>query len=260
MNERDVDIRLETAVAIIRDAGALALEYFRDRDALIIEEKGVQDLVSRADRETEDLILSRLKAAFPEDAILAEETGAHGDTSAVWVIDPIDGTDNYLRGNPYWCVAIALVVDGTVEFGLTLDPNTDELYLARRGEGAWCNHRRLHVSKATTVERSKILLGFSYRCPHEPHAALVGRLLARRCEYARLGAGALSLAHVAAGRFEGYVELHMNAWDALGGLLLVAEAGGVVNDFLADDGLRRGNLVYAAAPGIDGFLREVAGC
>lgn len=256
----DIDARFEAAVAIVHAAGALALSYFRARDGLVIEQKGVQDLVSRADRETENLILSRLQAAFPDDAILGEETGAHGEAPVTWVVDPIDGTDNYLRGNPYWCIAIALVVDGRVEFGLTLDPNTDELYLGRRGQGAWCNHRRLQVSGATAVERSKILLGFSYRCPHDSHADLVGRLLARRCEYARLGAGALSLAHVAAGRFEGYVELHMNAWDALGGLLLVAEAGGVVNDFLADDGLRRGNVTYAAAPGIHEFLRSVAGC
>lgn len=256
----DIDARLGLAADLIREAGALALSYFRARDALVVEEKGVQDLVSRADRETEDLILSRIQAAFPDDAILGEETGLHGDAPVVWVVDPIDGTDNYLRGNPYWCIAIALVVDGRVEFGLTLDPNTDELYLARRGQGAWCNHRRLQVSSVTAVERAKILLGYSYRCPHEPHAALVGRLLARRCEYARLGAGALALAHVAAGRFEGYVELHMNAWDALGGLLLVEEAGGVVNDFLADDGLRRGNLTYAAAPGIHAFLKDVAGC
>ncbi len=260
MGERDIDARLEAAVAIIQDAGALALDYFRARDALVIEQKGVQDLVSRADRETEALILSRLQAAFPGDAILGEETGLHGDAPIVWVVDPIDGTDNYLRGNPYWCVAIALVVDGRTELGLTLDPNTGELYLARRGEGAWCNHRRLTISATTAVERAKILLGFSYRCPHEPHAELVGKLLARRCEYGRHGSGALSLAHVAAGRYEGYVELHMNAWDALGGLLLVEEAGGVVNDFLAHDGLRRGNLTYAAAPGIDAFLRQVAGC
>lgn len=260
MSGHDIDTRLEAAVAIIHDAGVLALGYFRARGALVIEQKGVQDLVSRADRETEDLILSGLRQAFPDDAILGEETGAHGDSPVVWVVDPIDGTDNYLRGNPYWCIAIALVVDGQVEFGLTLDPNTDELYLARRGQGAWCNQHRLQVSSATAIERAKILLGFSYRCPPAPHAALVGRLLAQRCEYARLGAGALSLAHVAAGRFEGYVELHMNAWDALGGLLLVAEAGGVVNDFLADDGLRRGNLTYAAAPGIHAFLSIAAGC
>jgi myo-inositol-1(or 4)-monophosphatase len=129
--------RLEAAAALMREAGALARDYFARRDELAVEFKGTQDLVSAADREVEKLVRARLAALFPGDGVIGEEEGRKGDTASVWIVDPIDGTQNFLRGLPYWTVVLAYVRDGVCELGLTYDPVHDELFTARRGHGAW---------------------------------------------------------------------------------------------------------------------------
>jgi len=247
----DLKWRGKTAEAVIREAGKLAAAHFLRRDRLSIDRKGAQDLVSEADREAEQLIVGALSKAFPDDGFLGEEGGASNlDADAIWVIDPIDGTHNFLTGVPFWCISIGLVVSGKSVLGLIYHPPADELFVARSGEGAFLNGEPIKVSGETDVKQARICVGFSYRRPVEEHVHAIDALLTAGCEYCRLGSGALGLAYTAAGRFDGYWERHLNAWDAAAGLVLVAEAGGYVNDFLADDGLRRGSEILATTPAL----------
>lgn len=250
--------RLEVARTLVREAGALALASFRDR-RLVVEQKGVQDYVTAADRAVEELIVARLHAAFPGDAFLGEEGGRRAGApgaSALWVIDPIDGTNNYARGLPLWCVSVALMRAGEIAFGMIFNPVSDEFYCAVSGHGARCNDQPIKVSAVDSPPQARIGMGFSYRRPPELHLQGIAALLAANCEYSRLGSGALGLALVADGRFDGYFEPHINAWDVLAGICLVREAGGWVNDFLAGDGLFSGNPILACTPGLRTFLQE----
>lgn len=249
--------RFHAAQAFAREAGHLAVRMRRDPATLGVENKGPQDLVTMADRALERLLRERVAALFPEDAFLGEEggyggTGQTGD--AIWVVDPIDGTVNFARGIPAWCVSVGIVVDGEAEIGVIYDPVADELFAARRGHGATLNGAPIRVREGASMGDAIIALGFSFRRPVEHHAGHVRRLLEGGCEYRRPGSGALGLAHVADGRFDGYLEQHCNAWDVLAGIVLVREAGGWTNDFLADDGLADGNLIFACVPALHGPL------
>ncbi|MBS1227697.1 MAG: inositol monophosphatase [Proteobacteria bacterium] len=253
----NIERRLALACEVVREAGTLALASFRNA-SLVVESKGVQDYVTAVDRAVEQLIVDRLHAQFPGDAFLGEEGGRRTGTDggALWVIDPIDGTVNYTRGLPLWCISLALVDAGDIAFGLIFNPVSDEFYCAVRGQGATCNDRPIRVSDVQSPEAARIGMGFSYRRPPALHAQGIARLLEAHCEYARLGSGALGLAFVADGRFDGYWEPHINSWDVLAGICLVREAGGWVSDFLAGDGLLRGNPILACTPGLKTFLQE----
>ena len=249
--------RLAFASEVVREAGALALASFRNA-SLVVESKGVQDYVTAVDRAVEELIVSRLRAQFPGDDFLGEEGGRRAGSSggdALWVIDPIDGTTNYTHGLPLWCISVALVYAGEIALGLIFNPVSDEFYCAARGQGASCNGRPIRVSDVNSPEAARIGMGFSYRRPPALHVQGIGRLLEAHCEYARLGSGALGMAFVADGRFDGYWEPHINSWDVLAGICLVREAGGWVNDFLAGDGLFGGNPILACTPGLKTFLQ-----
>ncbi len=251
MSPPDLARRRKTAETVIREAGKLAAAHFLRRDALSIDHKGMQDLVSEADRESEQLIVRQLSKAFPEDGFLGEEGSASSlDADAVWVIDPIDGTQNFVTGVPFWCISIGLVVAGKAVLGLIYHPPGDELFVAEAGKGAFANGAPIRVSGATDVRKARICVGFSYRQPVSEHVRAIDALLTAGCEYCRLASGALGLAYTAAGRFDGYWERHLNSWDAAAGLVLVAEAGGFVNDFLANDGLRRGSEMLATTPAL----------
>ncbi len=197
----------------------------------------------------ERLIRERLIAAFPQDTFFGEEAGGVFG-SDVWVVDPIDGTANFARGIPHFCISIAFVRDLRTEVGVIYQPITDELYAARRGGGATLNGRKMAVSGLSDATHGLIEAGWSARLPPEPYIALLAQLYRAGAQVIRKGSGALGLAYVADGRTEAYCELHINSWDALAGLLLVAEAGGFVNDFLAADGLRRGNAVLGCTPAL----------
>ena len=247
--------RLARASELVREAGTLALASFRNA-ALVVENKGVQDYVTAVDRAVEALLVDRLQAEFPGDAFLGEEGGQRGaGDGARWVIDPIDGTVNYTRGLPLWCISVALVDAGEIAFGLIYNPVRDEFYCAVRGQGATCNGQPIRVSGVQSPATARIGMGFSYRCPPAVHVRGIERLLEANCEYARLGSGALGMAFVADGRFDGYWEAHINSWDVLAGICLVREAGGWVSDFLAGDGLFSGNPILACTPALKPFLQ-----
>jgi myo-inositol-1(or 4)-monophosphatase len=244
-----IELRYWAALAIVREAGGRAADHYRRRHELEVERKGTQDLVSQADRACEDLIVNALRNLFPQDGFLGEERGAQNEgAQAIWVIDPIDGTANFLRGIPFWCVSLGLLAAHQFVIGVIYNPVTDELYAARRGQGATLNGRKIEVSKVKTLENARLGIGFSYRRPVAPHAEAVKALLDAHCEYSRLGSGALGLALTADGRLDGYWEAHINVWDVAAGLCILKEAGGRANEFLGEHGLTKGNAVLASTP------------
>jgi myo-inositol-1(or 4)-monophosphatase len=247
MTPTQLSQRFDFATTLIREAGALAAGYFADIASLTVKSKGPQDLVSEADHNTEVLIRDNLKQAFPEDGFLGEETGPTEVATAtgIWVVDPIDGTQPFLSGLADWCVSIAFIVGRTMEIGLVFNPVSGELFAARRGHGATLNGRPIHVAAADSFGDGIVSVGYSLRTKADDVIALFGRLLHAGGMYQRNGSGALSLCYVAAGRLIGYVEMHINSWDCLAALLIIEEAGGQINDFLAGDALHKGNRVVA---------------
>ena len=253
---KDLDAREAALIAVAREAGELARELFSK--PIEVKLKGKQDYITEADGQVERLIIGRLRERFPQDAFLGEEGGASGEGDALWVIDPIDGTANFAHRIPHFCVSIAFMSAGELALGAIAAPMYGELYRARLGKGAFLNDRAMRVADVN-IKQAVIELGWSSRRPTRAYTSLVERVLATGATFLRAGSGALGLAYVADGRTHGYCELHINSWDTLAGLLLVREAGGWTNDFLAGDGLRRGNAVLACAPGLKDALVTATG-
>lgn len=254
----NLDAREEALVAVARDAGEVAKRLFSNPPEVKL--KGKQDYITAADGEIEQLIIGRLKERFPGDAFLGEEGGAQGKGGgATWVIDPIDGTANFAHRMPHFCVSIAFISGGTLALGAIAAPMYGELYRARAGRGAFLNERRMKVAQISDLNQAIIELGWSARRPVRAYTGLVERVLDAGATFMRAGSGALGLAYVAAGRTHGYCELHINSWDTLAGLLMVREAGGWTNDFLAGEALAQGNPVLACAPGLKEALVAVTG-
>lgn len=237
----------ESLCALIRQAGAHA-QALRDA-GLQVDKKARQDFVSQADLAVEQEIKGWLQAHFPEEGFLGEESGFEGDDQTVWVLDPVDGTTNFILGMDYWCISLARVCQGELSLGIIYAPDRDEFFFAARGEGAYLNGRRLTL-REPEPDTVVIGMGRSSRAPASDYARAIDTLLDAGLEYRRFGAGALMLAHVAAGQLHAYYEAHMNSWDALAGMLLIEEAGGTCNAFLANAGLRRGNLVLAGCASV----------
>lgn len=250
--------RLAAACAVAVEAGLFAQSRFR-AGGLAVDRKGPQDVSSDADREVEALIRRRLAALFPEDGFLGEESGfAPARSGRIWVVDPIDGSWCFVHGIRAWCVSVAAVDEAGMELGVVYDAEAGELFAAARGLGATLNGRPLRVASAQSLGDGTVSVGFSHRSRPEEVAPLIGELLRRGGLYHRHGSGALALAWTAAGRLIGYLEPHMNSWDALAGLLLVREAGGFATDLSAPGRLARGGAVVAGAPGVRSALEELA--
>lgn len=248
--QRDsLDARAAFCRDVARSAGRLALDGFRRRDAAEIAMKGAQDFLTETDAAVEAHVKAHLAAAFPEDDFLGEETGGAVTGRSVWVVDPIDGTANFARGIPHFCIALAYMRDDVTEIGAILCPPTGEFWFARRGGGATCNDVPLRVADTSSFASACLEMGWSNRRPLEDYLSALTRLLEAGANVRRGASGALGLAWVADGRSDGYAELHMNAWDCLAGLLLVEEAGGRVGA-VPDDFLARGGPVLAVAPAL----------
>jgi myo-inositol-1(or 4)-monophosphatase len=258
--ERDLEHRLLAAKAIGREAGALGRRRFRERPtALALSFKGPQDYVLASDAEVESLVRLRFAEAFPDDAFFGEEEGGRFAVAAgqgTWVVDPIDGTANFARGIPHWCVSLSFVRDGQALIGVIHDPVHGQLYAAARGRGATLDGALIRVSGLSDIAQATIEAGWSTRVPVEDYVGMVERMKRAGAAVRRSGSGALALAYVAAGRMEAYVELHMNAWDALAGLVLVEESGGYVNNYLAGEGLTKGNAILACTPELAGVMQK----
>jgi myo-inositol-1(or 4)-monophosphatase len=255
MNAAELDARARFAKSLAREAGVLARRYFLNELAFSPQSKGPQDWVSAADHAVEALIRTELASAFPSDSMLGEEDGGTLGANA-WIVDPIDGTLNFVHGVRYWCVSIAFVVDGDRRIGVIYDPSLDELFWAVRGGGAFCEDAPIRASSCMRVDESLLCAGYVPRHSLDGYQQLERRLREAGAAVKDMGAGALMLAHVAAGRFDAFIEPHMHPWDALAGLLMVEESGGRTYRYPGAAGLAAGGAVLAAAPGIfDELLR-----
>lgn len=253
--------RFEQAEKVIKVAGAQALEYFRNRDKLVVETKmEPQDVVSIADRNVEITIIEGLQKHFAQDGFLGEEQGTtKGDNEYLWVIDPIDGTACFLNGMHSWCISIALMVNDKIACGLIFDPNSNELFSAIAGKGCFVNDKRVETLKVNSVQDGVMGVGTSHRIPSSLCVNFIEKLLSEGGMFIRNGSGALMLAYVASGRLIGYYEPHINSWDCLAGLIMVDEAGGATNAFLEGDGLLKGNPLLVSAKGLKTSLNKMTG-
>ena len=215
-------------------------------------------MVSKADREVENMIRERLQTLFPEDGFLGEESGTRNlDAEGIWIVDPIDGTICFLNGLSSWCVSIAFVVKSQIEIGLIYAPCMDELFAAQLGTGATLNGKPMKPSKATTLADGIVGLGYSPKSSIVATQKAFDYLFKNGGVYHDVGSAALMLAYVAAGRYIGVYEFQINSWDCLAGIAMVRETGGWTNDFLANDGLLTGNPVLVAAPGVKDAMQNL---
>lgn len=250
--------RKEFAVQVCREAGELALSFFAKRSELVVSQKGSQDWVSQADRDVETFVRNRIAEAWPSDSIFGEEQAPKlGNSGFDWVIDPIDGTTNFVNGIPAWTVVLAVVFEGQTQIGVIHEPNTNETFVAVRGEGATLNGAEIRVASGTELANGTVSVGYSNRVESGNIVPVVQELVARGAMFHRNASGALSLAYVAAGRLLGYLEEHMNAWDCLAGQLLVEEAGGVVEEQDANEMIRDGGRVIVGTSDVFESLREI---
>ena len=255
--ETGLDRRAAFCRDIARSAGVVALDGFTNRVAGF-GMKGPQDFLTETDAAVERHLKARIAEEFPEDGFLGEEGGG-AIKSDIWVVDPIDGTANFARDIPHFCISIAFVSNGETEIGAIYNPVLDELYFARRGQGGTRNEKALLVAKTGDFDAACVEFGWSNRKTNTRYLEVLSNILERGANVRRGASGALGLAYVADGRSDAYAELHMHAWDCLAGLLMVKEAGGVVAPFLSLGGLTKGGAVLAAAPGVASGMSEATG-
>ncbi|MGH9222607.1 MAG: inositol monophosphatase family protein [Acidimicrobiales bacterium] len=248
---------VELAEKAARAAGAMLLDGLGRAHQSVDTKTSLTDMVSEMDRAAENLIVEQLLAARPDDAILAEEGSSRDGTSDVrWVIDPLDGTTNYLYGHPRWSVSIAADVGGQVAAGVVADPSVDEVFTATLGGGAWCNGRPIRHSGKDDLATSLIGTGFAYlRDRRAEQAAALTAVLPRVRDIRRSGVASLDLCWVACGRLDGYYEIGLQPWDVAAGALIAAEAGAAVSG--AHGGPPSGASVLAAAPGLAPALLDL---
>jgi myo-inositol-1(or 4)-monophosphatase len=253
---------LNIAVKAARKAASIINRASLDLDLLKVQSKSPNDFVTEIDRAAEAAIIAVLREAYPEHAILAEESGEAGDTANAeyrWIIDPLDGTTNFIHGFPQYAISIAQTKNGVLEHAVVFDPNRNELFTASKGRGAYLNDRRIRVSKRTRLNEALIGTGFPFRqFDHvDAYLGMFKELTQKTAGIRRPGAAALDLAWVACGRIDGFWELGLSPWDMAAGVLLIQEAGGLVSDLAGEaDYLTTGNVV-AGTPKIFGQLLPI---
>lgn len=253
---RNLDEKADFCRSIIVEAGAIALEGFGQSRQM--QMKGPQDYLTETDGRCEEFLRQRLGEAFPEDGFFGEEGGGTS-SPCLWVVDPIDGTANFARNIPHFCIAIAYVVDGITEIGAIYNPVLDELHFARRGHGASKNGVPISVSGLSNANSATVELGWSTRIAKTDYMASLEALIDTGFNVRRAGSGALGLAYVADGRNDAYAEAHMNSWDCIAGLLMVQEAGGFVCSFEGSDKILNGGPVLAATPHLANAVSSATG-
>jgi myo-inositol-1(or 4)-monophosphatase len=248
------------AVRAARRAGELMVRQLNQLDTLEVAEKGRNEYVSQVDHLAEEAIVEVIHDHYPEHAILAEERGQQGAHEYQWIIDPLDGTTNYLHGFPVFAVSIAVAHKGQLEHGVVYDPLRQEIFTASRGQGAQLDGRRMRVSKRASLRHSLIATGFPYR-GHKPqlsrYLAMLEAVIEASAGVRRPGSAALDLCYVAAGRVDGFWELGLNTWDVAAGALMIREAGGRVSDFRGTDGFLASGDIVAGNPKIYAALSKL---
>jgi myo-inositol-1(or 4)-monophosphatase len=254
---------LETAIEAALAGGEVLLASWRKLPRGAVSEKMKNDFVTQADRESEERIVGRIHRRFPGDGVLGEEGGLRGSETAgrLWIVDPLDGTSNFISGFPFWCVSVAAREKAEIVAGVVWDPLRGELYAAERGAGAFRDGNRLSVTGREGVEGAFLATGFPFRSRDriDLYLSLFRELFLQARAIRRAGSAALDLANVAAGVFDGFFEFRLSIWDIAAGALLIEEAGGRVTDF--DGGNRhweRGNVVAGPGGVVDEILRAAA--
>ncbi len=253
---------LNIAVKAARRAGGIINRATQNLDLLHVSRKAHSDYVSEVDNTAEDAIINVLLEAYPNHSILAEESGARGDPSKSeyqWIIDPLDGTTNFLHGFPQYAVSIALKHRGVLTQAVVYDPSGNELFTASRGRGAYLNDHRLRVSKRNQLSDCLIGTGFPFRefSHMNAYLAIFKDIMPKVAGIRRPGSAALDLAYVAAGRYDGFWELKLSPWDIAAGCLLITEAGGLVGDLEGNDTYMQSGHIVAGNPKIFGQLLQV---
>ncbi len=250
---------LNVAIKAARAAGAIINRAALDVEAVRVSVKQTNDFVTEVDQSAEAIIIENLLTAYPGHGILAEESGSeHGakDSEFVWIIDPLDGTTNFIHGFPFYCVSIALAVRGKIEQAVVYDPTRNDIYSASKGRGAYVNDRRLRVGKRTRLQECLISTGFPYRPGDKlkPYLNMLGEVMSQCAGVRRPGAAALDLAYVAAGLTDGFFESGLQPWDVAAGSLLVTEAGGLVGNYSGESEFLHLGECLAANPRIYGQM------
>ena len=251
---------LNIAVRAARQAGNVIARNIDRFDAFTVSEKAANDFVTDIDRVAERRIIDTIRRSHPDHAFLAEESGAHGRSDFEWVIDPLDGTANFIHGFPHVAVSIGVRHRGRVEHGVVFDPLRQELFTASRGSGAQLNERRIRVASGSHVKGALLGSGFASRETDRlgSYLATLKTLMSGSAQVRRSGSAALDLAYVAAGRLDGFWELGLSPWDIAAGVLLVQEAGGIVTEPSGgDDYLRSGDVAAANPKMLRAMLRAM---
>jgi myo-inositol-1(or 4)-monophosphatase len=259
MSSPNLHPMLNVAIKAARAAGAIINRAALDIESVRVSQKQVNDFVTEVDHASEEAIIETLLTAYPGHAIWGEETGrtrGAQDSDHVWIIDPLDGTTNFIHGFPVYCVSIALTVKGKVEQAVVYDPTRNDLFTATKGRGAFLNERRIRVSKRTQLGQSLISTGFPFRKGDnfQAYLAMMGEVMQRTAGLRRPGAAALDLAYVAAGFTDGFFETGLSPWDVAAGSLLVTEAGGLVGNFTGEPEFLEHKECLAGNPRIYGQL------
>lgn len=241
---------LNIAVKAARRAGEIISRAANSVDSLDVITKNPNDYVSEVDRRAEAEIIKILKRAYPDHGFVAEESGNTDGNEYQWIIDPLDGTTNFLHGFPQFSVSIALTLKGQLELGVVYDPMRDELFTAVRGGGAQLNNRRLRVTNRRSLDGALLGTGFPFRDMRhmDAYLATFKSLASKTAGIRRPGSAALDLAYVAAGRLDGFWEIGLNPWDMAAGVLMVKEAGGLVSDFTGGHNYLQSGNVIAGSP------------
>ena len=227
-----------------------------------INKKSRNDFVTEVDHAAEQVIIETLQEIYPEHSILAEESGlSEGDPNQQWIIDPLDGTTNFIHGFPHFCISIAFKLNGKIEHGLIYDPIRQELFSASRGQGARLNDKRIRVSNCNALEHALVGTGFPFKDKHhfDNYLQTFAAVFPKTTGMRRGGSSALDLAYVAAGRLDGFWELSLNPWDMAAGILIIQEAGGLVSDVQGDNKyMETGNIVTGNTKIFKAILKIIA--
>lgn len=253
---------LNIAVRAARKAGNLIAKNYETPDAIETSQKGSNDFVTNVDHQAERLIVEIIRKSYPKHSIVTEEGGDLGgeDNDIQWVIDPLDGTSNFIKRLPHFSVSIAVRVKGRTEVGVVYDPMRNELFTAVRGQGSQLNGYRLRGSSARDLDGTILATGFPFKTRQhsQSYIKILTRLFGRCADFRRTGSAALDLAYVAAGRVDGFFEIGLKPWDFAAGELLVREAGGLITDFTGNHNyLSSGNLVAGTPRVVKAILSEM---
>ena len=239
---------LTIAVRAARKAGDFIIREANHISA--VESKSTHDYVTNVDKAAEQLIIETISSAYPEHSFLGEESGESGESEFQWVIDPIDGTTNFIRKIPHWAISIACKHKGRTQIGVVYDPNKEELFTAVKGRGAQFDNKKMRVSNSKGLEHSLLATGFPFRNDEKlsEYLEVFAKLFPHCSDMRRAGSAALDLAYVAVGRIDGFWEFGLSPWDTAAGVLLVEESGGMVADMNGNPNFEKQGSILAANP------------